>query len=311
MTKIKEQINTCVITEIKGGLGNQMFQYAAGFYLSKKYKKKLILDISAYNESLQQTRKYELKYFNITGGIINQKEALNYLNPREKILNKIINTIKIKGVIAKKILIILQILNDKIKKRIKEKDFFNKPDNNKIIYLNGTFFGDIYFKKYQKNILEQFTLKNEYTTSKLKKEIDDINKVNSVSIHIRRGDYIKNKNKKIYNILPIEYYRKAIKIITQNTKNPIFFVFSDDIDWCKCNLKKISRDLIFIKKQDSYKDIELMKNCKHNIIANSSFSWWGAYLNQNKDKIVICPKKYYKSENKNTKDFMPSNWIKI
>jgi hypothetical protein len=112
---------------------------------------------------------------------------------------------------------------------------------------------------------------------------------NSVSIHIRRGDYVGNPI--LGELIPISYYEKALRIIQKKVQNPRYFVFSDDSDWAKDNIKV--GNCIYVdwnKGFDSYKDMQLMSMCKHNIIPNSSFSWWAALLNQNPDKIVINPK---------------------
>ncbi|MDO8610808.1 MAG: alpha-1,2-fucosyltransferase, partial [bacterium] len=111
-----------------------------------------------------------------------------------------------------------------------------------------------------------------------------------ISIHVRRGDFITNKANPQF--IGLDYYKSAINKINKLVNNPLFFVFSNDIPWCKTNLSSLADDIHYInhnKGKDAYKDLLLMSACKHNIVANSTFSWWGAWLNQNSKKIVIDP----------------------
>ncbi|MEI6553564.1 MAG: alpha-1,2-fucosyltransferase, partial [bacterium] len=136
---------------------------------------------------------------------------------------------------------------------------------------------------------------------------------NSISIHIRRGDYISNQEaNNFHGSCSIDYYTEAINIIKGKVSNPIFFVFSDDIAWVKENLKSdIVATWVSEYNLDNTEDLLLMSFCKHQIIANSSFSWWGAYLNRNINKIVIAPKKWIANKGYNTDEITPSSWIKL
>jgi hypothetical protein len=112
----------------------------------------------------------------------------------------------------------------------------------------------------------------------------------------------------------LDYYNKAIKIIINKVENPIFFIFSDDINWCKENIKIKDHEIIYVDwnvGDNSYIDMQLMSTCKHNIMANSSFSWWSAWLNKNKDKIVISPYKWFNSDDMDCSDLIPESWIRI
>lgn len=152
----------------------------------------------------------------------------------------------------------------------------------------------------------QFILPLDSKNAQLLKEIQTSC---SISIHIRRGDYLKEEL--LGGLCPLDYYRKAIELICTQVINPIFFIFSDDIEWSMKNLN-IAHKTIFVEGNigaNSYIDMLLMSNCKHNIIANSSFSWWGAWLNKNPKKIVIGPKKWVNNESSNS--IVPSTWIKL
>jgi hypothetical protein len=144
-------------------------------------------------------------------------------------------------------------------------------------------------------------------------EIKKIENNNSVSIHVRRGDFFKNKKRiqRYGNICTNSYYKKAINIIKHKINDPIFLVFSDDIDWAKQNFT--GSNFIFVdwnKGKSSYRDMHLMSLCKHNIIANSTFSWWGSWLNNNENKVVISPSKM-NNKHKDFSQLFPEKWVRI
>ena len=173
------------------------------------------------------------------------------------------------------------------------------------LYMNGYWQSDKYFKHNFHKIINN--LESNIDLSKYK----DIDFKNTISIHIRRGDYINLKH--LYINLSMEYYIYAINYILNinpNIKNII--VFSDDINWCKNNLLTKFENVIFSENMDEYFDITLMSKCKYNIIANSTFSWWGGYLNSNLDKVVISPKNWFTEKmGLNESDIIPTSWIKI
>ncbi len=140
--------------------------------------------------------------------------------------------------------------------------------------------------------------------------LEEITKSESVSIHVRRGDYLESKNAKQYGgICTLEYYNKAINIIKERFSNPRYFVFSNDIDWCKENLSL--ENMVFVSNNtgaNSWLDMYLMSHCKANILANSSFSYWGAMLNINVPILVVYPKKWF---NSHTPDIFSDNWSGI
>jgi hypothetical protein len=162
-----------------------------------------------------------------------------------------------------------------------------------------------YFEKIRTTLLKDFTPKHT-PNPKNQDTIHHIQKSESISIHIRRGDFDATSR------LEMEYYNKAINYLDKKIKNPLFLVFSNDISRCKANLYHLS-NVIFVDRNnanDSYRDMILMSQCKHNIIANSTFSRRGAYLNQNPQKIVIAPKKWLRYTN-NLNDLLPPKWIKL
>jgi len=147
-------------------------------------------------------------------------------------------------------------------------------------------------------------------SAKTRETADEIVRENSISVHIRRGDYLKPVHQASFgNICTPEYYRTAIRTICKRVEKPVFYIFSDDIPWAKANLGSTAHYIDWNTNENAWEDLYLMSLCKHNIIANSTFSWWGAWLNRNPDKLVLCPPKYTHFDDSN--DFYPEKWIRI
>ena len=249
--------------------------------LSLQNQQKLKLDITGYKN--YPLRDFELDIFNIDIDIASNKE-INPLTQSKAIC--------------------------------KEKHFHFNPevlDLKENVLLYGYWQSEKYFIKYKDEILKNFTLKKELSQqSKQFKKI--ITSTISVSLHIRRGDYISDPTtNSFHGTCSLNYYKNAVSLISNRLKDTHFFIFSDDLDWAKKNLDFISNITFIELDQDipDYEEMYLMSQCNHNIIANSSFSWWGAWLNQNPDKIIIAPEKWFMDENINTKDLIPGSWIRI
>ncbi len=179
-------------------------------------------------------------------------------------------------------------------------------------YIQGFFQTEKYFANIREQLLKDFTI-NKELNKKNKDILEKIKNTNSISVHFRRGDYTKVRVSQYFGACSEEYYQKAIEIITSKTNiKPTLFIFSDDINWVKNNIKfKYDTEYVDINSgKHGFFDLELMKNCKHNIIANSSFSWWGGWLNENSDKIVVAPTPWLQDENKNY-DIINESWIKL
>ena len=275
-----------IIVNIIGGLGNQMFQYAMGAALAIQSKQELKLDITTFEH--YDLRDYELDIFNIDPEIASDEEIiqakkneLSELNFTEKYCYFDLS-LKLLG-------------------------------QNENVYLRGYWQSEKYFSAYKDYILEAFTSKNRLSrqSSQFHKAIAS---TNSVGLHVRRGDYITNpKENNHHGVCSLEYYNNAASFIVNRIDKPHFFIFSDDLDWAKESLDFID-NITFVeldKNIPDYEEMYLMSQCKHNIIANSSFSWWGAWLNQNSKKIVIAPKKWLTDETIDTKDLIPDSWIRL
>lgn len=302
-----------IIVKLVGGLGNQMFQYAAGRNIVKNHSVKLKLDIGAYlNTYNNKVLKYGLKNLRVIEEFATNDEIkilknvtptnvfsikisliLKYFKIRDNYFNKASHFIESLG---NKTCIIMNI----------------KADN---IYLDGWFANEHYFKEIRNDLLNEFSLREKLD----KKNISILQKIcelNSVSVHFRRGDYAKGIHNSYFKLLDYEYYNEAVKYISQRISNPCFFVFSDDIKWAEENIKFPSKTYFIDNNEEAeYKDLYLMRCCKHQIIANSTFSWWAAWLNNFPEKIVVAPNIWYNDKNAQndylTNGFIPKSWVKL
>ena len=275
-----------LIVHLRGGLGNQMFQYAL-YLAAVESGKNASLDLSHFNKDNQST-KYELgNTFSIHAAPIPLwekvlvKASWKFLHLLHQIPYK--ETDRSFGIFNKKVTAL------------------------QFAYLKGYWQSEKYFEGISKTIRKHFSFP-PFSDNKNKALFEQIVQRNSVSIHIRRGDYLKNN---LNWSLDIDYYNRAIQLIKEKVTAPNFFIFSDDTQWAEENIKDPNCHFInWNKGDDSFRDMQLMSNCKHNIIANSSFSWWGAWLNNNEDKIVIAPDKWL-STMEGTRDIIPDSWIQL
>ncbi len=293
------------IIRLSSGLGNQLFQYALGRNLAIKNNTNLKLYFSSREDT---ARHYALDVFNIAGQNIVKKDWRDIGLPdmeKRNFFSKLSRLI-IRWREQKKT------INDR--KIILEPSFNFCPNILKAkdnCYLSGNWQSEKYFIESEDIIRKDLTLKNEL--SNLSKQwIGKIESCASVSLHIRRGDYVSNpKTNQFHGTCDLAYYQRAISAIAKKINNPEFFIFSDDIEWAKNNLK-IDYPIYFVSDKNipDYEELIIMSKCKHNIIANSSFSWWGAWLNNNPEKIVIAPQKWFNAPT-DTSDLIPEKWIRL
>jgi hypothetical protein len=294
-----------ILTKIKGGLGNQMFQYATGRIISHEANADLFLDTTGFNATQTNTdtvRHFDLEKLNITANTLPYDETYKIKNPL--------------GLFSKA----LRFFNQKIL----NKHYFDfepallekaesKISQNKNVYLEGYFQSEKNFAPIRDILLEEFSLKEEFKSSKFKELQSEIQSNNSVSVHVRRGDYVKNPSvTKYHGICSISYYKTAIETIKNRTTNPVLYFFSDDPKWVSENFD-LNENAKIISDQNlsAPEELFLMSSCKHNIIANSTFSWWGAWLNQNHDKIVTSPTPWVQFKPNPHPNIIPEAWIKI
>jgi len=176
------------------------------------------------------------------------------------------------------------------------------------VYLEGYFQSEKYFKEYHKEIRELFSFPEEYKNSTIEK-YKNLLEGETCSIHVRRGDYLKLTDH--HPVQSLNYFMKGVKEMSEDSK---FLIFSDDINWCKQNFPNVPEKFIFIEGNSDYEDLLLMSLCKNNIISNSSFSWWAAWFNEDINKKVIAPSKWFGAANShvnNIQDLIPETWRKI
>jgi hypothetical protein len=287
-----------ITTSIYGGLGNQMFQYAIGKSISVARNVDFKMDTFKINNSNYIARDLSLSKFNICTTHATLKEVKKF--HKSKYIDFIFRK--------------LDQNNIKVSNKIFEKKPFYFDEKMLSLttgYLDGYWQSYKYFDDIREVLLNEFTLVNEMNLEN-KLICKKITELNSISIHIRRGDYVKEKkNMTIYNVFGLEYYHQAIEFISKKISNPYFFVFSDDLDWAKKNLQLTNVTYVDVNlTQNPENDLILMSKCKHNIIANSTFSWWGAWLNQNSEKIIIAPRKWM-STVESLDDLYPDDWIRL
>lgn len=293
--------------EISGGLGNQMFQYAFARAISIKKKIPFKLDCQYFSlkSEINIIRPYELNIFKLKKPII-EEEKLAF---KKSIISKI--NYKLNHILNFPIIFKSRIIN--------ESDFKNfsleSEKNIDGFYFTGHWQSENYFKKIESILRKDFIFKKKLDEVNLNCK-NKIENSNSVSIHIRRGDYISNQSAfQNHGVCSIDYYKRAINFIETKIQNPTYFIFSDDPDWVRSTDFGIKNYHIVDWNNDnaSYIDMQLMTLCKHNIIANSTFSWWGAWLNNYQKKIVIAPRNWFAKESRKSesKKIIPDGWVKI
>ena len=280
-----------IITKIKGGLGNQLFQYAVGRAVALHHKVPLKLDTTIF-ETYKLHNGYRLDQFAIQAEIAADNEIIN-LKGRNNVL---FSALRKAGLVKRKSYF-----------KEKRSSYFDASVfKNNSVYLDGYWQNELYFSNIRELLLQELSPNNSMNDLGFA-YLDSIKKSNSVSLHVRRGDYVNLKN---INVLDVDYYMKAAEYIGKNVEKPTFYIFSDDLEWCKSSLTFLG-DCIYVERtQTEMDDLKLMSFCQHNIIANSSFSWWGAWLNQNPNKTVIAPKDWLLND-PGSSNVILSDWVKL
>lgn len=294
-----------IITKLQGGLGNQMLQYAAGKRLAEHHGTILKVDTSLYTtDQIGITpRHYELSCFKADVLFATDEEVRMFKKEKGRIgriMERFARTLHIPGRYP----------------LVRERHFhfdpeiLAAPDN---VYLEGYFVTERYFKDIEEDIRRDFCFK-EPLRGENENIMKRIRETDSIAIHVRRGDYVYDKKTNdFHGVCGVPYYMGAIAFMSAKVRDPHFFVFSDDIDWVKKNIT-IDLPMEYIdhnKGKDAYKDMQLMSLCKHDIIANSTFSWWGAWLDRYEKKIVVAPKHWFADPSIDTKDVIPETWIRL
>ncbi len=288
-----------IITRLDGGLGNQMFQYSLGRALSLLHHAPLYLDISVYRS--YSTRQYALDVFNIAASALPTPGPFVTKLPLFRAAGRVMGNIArqlppgvvamISGMAAKgsKVKIPDAIAADPGHLRRESEQFaFDSTvlASHPPIFLVGFWQNEKYFSAFRETIQRDFTLRAPLSAT-ARAYAKAVAQQPSASLHIRRGDYVHSSARQRLNVCGLEYYHDALRIVNSSIPGVRIFVFSDEIAWARANLK-IDR-VTFVEGCRDFEELFLMSRCNHNIIANSSFSWWGAWLNTKADKLVIAP----------------------
>lgn len=291
----KPKIIILIISNLTDRLGNQLFQYAAAKSLAEKNGASLKINKNFYTEQTGMGA-YELHHFKITEEFVSKSELNEYMWPNDSLKYRILRKIYPKH-------IYFEALGGY------DENFENLGDK---VCLRGFWQSYKYFESIEDIIRKEFTIKHSLEGKNLLMSKQILNST-AVSVHIRRGDYLKPDNVKNYVSCSIDYYKRAIEIMTKKLSNPSFYFFSDDIKWVKESFPDSDNNhfVDFNTGKTAYEDLRLMTLCKANIIANSTFSWWGAWLNNTPNKIVIAPEKWFIDRELTTDALYPSDWITI
>ncbi|KAA3521148.1 alpha-1,2-fucosyltransferase [Agrobacterium rosae] len=286
-----------IITRIVGGLGNQMFQYAAGRALSLASGQPLKLDLTEMNRD--RLRALQLDQFNIKGDIASLDEVP--ARQRNSVFGRIVTSVKNRS---------------RVPQRVEKSAQFDPAILliREPVHLSGYWQTEKYFADYADIIRADFSLKQPYSAERQKTLTLIAEAQSAVSVHVRRGDYVTNPTaNSIHGTCEPEWYAAAMQNIASKIKDATFFVFSDDPQWARQNLATIGK-MTFIEPQSDGRDGEdmhLMAACHSHIIANSTFSWWGAWLNPRADKRVIAPARWFRSQAHDNRDLVPSVWERL
>lgn len=300
--RIKRLFGVCemnqgkVIVKLNGGLGNQMFQWALARMIQETTGMDVELDMSYFSKNY--ARPYQLDIFSFEPDFVEDlwtKIRLGIIWAFRKLLRW--ETFLGFTVFSEK-----SFNFDTSIHRIKPNTF-----------IEGFFQSEMYFKCIEERIRNDFRFAS-LPDDQNRKAINMITEGPSIAIHVRRGDYVeKQRYQDSYAVCSPEYYKSAVEYIAKSCPNPTLFVFSDDIKWAKRNLK-LPYECVYISHntgKKNYEDMRLMSLCTHNVIANSTFSWWAAWLNSNPDKIVVAPKRWFNDDKIVQTDIIPKEWIRI
>lgn len=290
-----------IVVKLIGGLGNQMFQYAAGFVLAQKYKVSLKMDVQFLLDRIKRYyrhthRDYAMDVFSISGEIASHDDISKFVYPRRgnKYIYQVLKRLYGERSVYKE---------DSLET---DKAFFDIPDN---AYLDG------YWQNYKYIVGSERCLKKEFV---FKDSLPDSHKLiaermqlkRSVCVVVRRGDYVGHPT---LDIIDAAFYAKAMSFLSSRMEDLLFFVFSDDIGWCKENIGCQGCDIFFVDQKYTGPKagyyLQLMSLCKHYIVPNSTYAWWGAWLGSYRDKVVVTSGVWYKGQKEERNSILPNEWI--
>lgn len=296
-----------IISYIMGGLGNQMFQYAFGKSAACRFQASLKIDVSDYTR-FKSHNGFELEsVFNAKLEAATEEDFRQVLGWRgnKLIRQQLLN--RSRGLFLPPN-VFIQDLN---KSAVDNVSSLRSP-----AYLHGVWQSQTYFEPIADHVRSDFVFATECTDEDLRIR-EKIAASNSVSLHVRRGDYVSNSHtNSVHGVCSIDYYLRAINYLSQRYSNLSYFIFSDDIEWTKNNIE-INAPVTFVAHNQgarAHADMKLMQACRHHIIANSTFSWWGAWLSKmwlQGQGSIIAPTRWAAKNTVATQETIPSSWVRI
>lgn len=281
-----------IVVRLIGGLGNQLFQYALGRRIAHDRDESLKLDISGFET--YKLHEYSLHRFAIRQDFARPEEIAIFAHRR---LQRIRNLMPLR-----------------YRSLIAERHFHFDPEvlraARRRVYLDGYWQSEKYFESIEGILRSELRFVDEPDEAN-RRMAETITKANAVSVHIRRGDYVSDRTTlEVHGIVPLGFYHDAVAVIIKEVEDPHFFVFSDEPEWAEAHLE-LDRPCTFLSHNGAdrnFEDLRLMSLCRHHIIANSSFGWWGAWLGRSSRQIVIAPAKWFDDPSRNSKDLIPKRW---
>jgi len=290
-----------LVIKLKGGLGNQLFQYAFGRALSISTQKPLLLDIGYFRSAQtgETPRNYCLHHYPLDARI-----GMPWL-------------LKTAFRSAKKLSKLPGIESRVTVRSVREASFrYQEPELPRgygIWYYDGYWQAPSYFEDIRPTLLRELQPSAPARGSNARM-LERIDQCDAISVHVRRGDYVSNTVANAFHgLCDPHYYHTAMRRMAESVANPVFYIFSDDIPWARANIKT-DYPMVFVEHNDdaaAFEDIRLMSACRHHIIANSSFSWWGAWLNGRADKKVIAPRRWFCDSTMSCADLIPTAWSRL
>lgn len=290
-----------IIIRLKGGLGNQLFQYALGRAIAERSGRELKLDVSSY--ASDALRAFRLQHLSIRAQLATPAEIEALNPPKAHYLRWC--AVRIRQALSPR----------RRHSYIKERAFAFDPevlDADGPVYLNGYWQSPRYFADVEATLAEEFR-PHEALPAAAAELAEEMNRANAVSLHVRRGDYVSNPQAlKLHGALALAYYERATTWVAERIDTPHFYVFSDAPDWVRAHLR-IAGTTTFVAERCSnadFHDLTLMSRCRHHVLANSSFSWWGAWLNRSPDSLVVAPQRWFQAPI-DTRDLLPPEWARL
>ncbi len=293
-----------IVVRVMGGLGNQMFQDAAGLRLARVRRVELKLDLSYYERPPRGStpRKFELDRLNISAPVAIPEEIGRFTRDPTgghrwwRLVPRLLGASGPRWIREGTMRFDPRVLR--------------APRN---AYMDGYWQSERYFRDAGDRVRSEFTFRDPLE-GKSREIADRIGSCESVSLHVRRGDYVSHSRVAArHGACPLEYYRRAAAEIAGRVGRPEFFVFSDDAKWARDNVQT-GFPSTFVDHNDpehGFEDMHLMSLCRHHVIANSSFSWWGAWLSRPLNRIVIGPRRWFADSESASADLLPTDWLRL